>query len=58
VEAPSAYLDACSGAVFSAPRQTRADLAWDASLVDRVAAEAARYEFLAGYSYAEEQQPT
>jgi hypothetical protein len=58
VEASSAYLDACSGAVFSAPRQTRADLTWEPSLVDRVAAQAARYEFLAGYSYAEEQQPT
>ena len=58
VEASSAYLDACTGAVFSAPRQTRADLAWDPSLVDLVAAQAARYEFLGGYSYAEEQQPT
>ena len=58
VEASSAYLDACTGAVFSAPRQTRADLAWAPSLVDHVAAQAARYEFLGGYSYAEEQQPT
>ena len=58
VEVSDAYLDACTGAVFSAPRQTRADLTWDASLVDHVAAEAARYEFLSGYSYAEEQQPS
>jgi hypothetical protein len=58
VEASAAYLDACTGAVFSAPRQTRADLAWDPSLVDLVEAQAAQYEFLGGYSYAEEQQPT
>jgi hypothetical protein len=58
VDASDAYLDACTGAVFSVPRQTRADLAWDPSLVDLVAAQAAHYEFLDGYSYAEEQQPT
>ena len=58
VDASDAYLDACTGAVFSAPHQTRADLTWDPSFVDHVAAQAARYEFLSGYAYAEEQQPS
>jgi hypothetical protein len=58
VEASDDYLDACTGAVFSTPRQTRADVAWGPALVDLVAAQAARYEFLGGYAYAEEQQPT
>ena len=57
VDASDDYLDDCAAAMFSAPRQTRADMAWDPGLVDRVTAEAARYEFLKGYTYAEEQQP-
>ena len=58
VEPSDAYLDGCTGAVFSSAHQTRADLAWSPGLVDLVAAQAAGYDFLNGYSYAEEQQPT
>jgi hypothetical protein len=58
VEPGKAYLDDCAGAVFSSPHQTRDDLAWDAWFVDDVATQAARYQFLDGYSYDEEQQPT
>lgn len=57
VDPPADYLDDCAGAMFSAPRQSRADIAWDPGLVERVSAEAARYGFLDGYTYAEEQQP-
>jgi hypothetical protein len=55
VEGGDAYLDACATAVFAVPRKTRAELEWDPWFVDDVATQAARYEFLDGYTYAEEQ---
>jgi hypothetical protein len=57
VEPGADYLEGCATAVFSTPRQTRTEMTWDAALVDRVAAGASRYEFLAGYAYAEEPRP-
>jgi hypothetical protein len=55
VEPDDRYLDDCASAVFTAPRQSRRDLTWDRALVERVAAEAAGYDFLDGYAYVEEQ---
>jgi hypothetical protein len=57
VEPGVGYLDDCAATVFSAPRRTRTDLTWEPALVARVASEAARYEFLAGYAYAGEPRP-
>jgi hypothetical protein len=56
VEPDRSYLDDCANAVFTAPRQSRRDLPWDRALVKRVTAEAAGYDFLNGYSDAEERR--
>jgi hypothetical protein len=51
VEAPADWLRDCASVVWKSPKRTRDEIEWPASLRERVAKEAERVSFLAGYSF-------
>jgi Sulfotransferase family len=51
IDASPEYLDACAGILFSNPSRTRESVDWPPELVDRVARDIERFDFLAGYSF-------
>jgi sulfotransferase family protein len=50
LEPDADYLAACSAVTFDRPRHTRGELAWSASLTDRIRTAVGQYEFLRGYA--------
>jgi hypothetical protein len=53
VETNDPYLNDCASIVFDAPRKTRESVPWSGAQVDWVSRNViARFEFLAGYTYA------
>jgi hypothetical protein len=51
VEPPADWLRDCAGVVWKSPKRTRDEIEWPAPLRERVAKEAERVPFLAGYSF-------
>ena len=51
LEAEPAYVDACAGTLYDAPRRTRHDVAWPPEQVDRVERAIERFELLSGYGF-------
>jgi hypothetical protein len=51
VPAPSDYLDACAGILYSSPAKSRQKIAWRPELVDTVRRRIEQYDFLSGYTY-------
>jgi hypothetical protein len=51
IDAPPEYLEACAGILFARPSRTRTSIDWSPELIERVAEEIERYDFLEGYSY-------
>ncbi len=54
VEATSRYLEDCSGIVYSTPHRSRHDVQWSNELIDDVQEQMLGFDFLAGYSYADD----
>jgi len=48
------YLDASSGIIFKSPSKTRHKIEWDAHSIEVVKQNIRKYDFLTGYSYADE----
>ncbi|HSH59746.1 MAG TPA: sulfotransferase [Acidimicrobiales bacterium] len=54
VDAPDDYLSSCAEIVFPSPRQSRVDALWTDALVNDIARQIDRFDFLAGYSFRED----
>ena len=58
LEEEPAYLDACAGILYAAPRRTRHHVEWPREQVDRVERAIERFEFLAGYGFGDDGHAT